>query len=100
LCVAPHGVTTGALVGDPSIKTIGVGLLAGLLYEMLKQKRTAGEQAATILLPNCLILDGTGSGGKVPTSEKSLINKGFLGTVRNKNGRVQPNYKTAALPQS
>ena len=77
-CAAPHGVTTGALVGDHSIKTIRVGLLAGLLYEMLKQQRTAGEQAATILLPNCLILDCTGSGDKVPRSEKSPINKGFL----------------------
>jgi hypothetical protein len=44
---------------------------------MLKQQRTAGEQAATILLPNCLILDGTGSADKVPRSEKSPINKDF-----------------------
>jgi hypothetical protein len=69
---------TDALVGDLSIKTKLVGLPAGLLDEMLKQQRTAGEQAATILLPNCLILDGTGSGDKVPRSEKSPINKGFL----------------------
>jgi hypothetical protein len=45
---------------------------------MLKQQRTTSEQAATILLPNCLILDGTGSGDEVPRSEKSPINKGFL----------------------
>jgi hypothetical protein len=73
-------MTTGALVCDHSIKTKRDGLPAGLclLYEMLKQQGTAGEQAATILLPNCLILDGTGSGEKVPRSEKSPINKDFL----------------------
>jgi len=71
-----------------------------MIYEMLKRQRTAGEQTATILLPNCLIREGTGRADAVPRCEKRAVNKGFLGTVRNQNGRLQPNYKTAALPLS
>jgi hypothetical protein len=74
----PAADLKSATKGSPKLCAVGVGLPAGLLYEMLKQHRTTGEQAATILLPNCLILDGTGSGDKVPRSEKSPINKGFL----------------------
>jgi hypothetical protein len=42
------------------------------------RKRTAHEQAATILLPNCLTREGTGRAYAVPIGEKGPINRDFL----------------------
>ena len=46
--------------------------------EMARVPRTASEQSATILLPNCLRLNGTGNANTGTGCEKSPIIKGFL----------------------
>ena len=83
-------------ISNPTLRPARMGILvttqptrrlirAG--FSLRNAKRTAREQAATILLPNCLTREGTGRAYAVPIGEKDPINRDFL--VRSKQERTR-----------